>query len=55
LERDTIFIRQADAFLDCIETGRRPLCTLDEGLQTLRVNLALLNAAETDTWQAIES
>ena len=55
MDRDTIFIRQAEAFLDCIESGRGALCTLDEGLQTLRVNLALLKAAETDTWQAIES
>ncbi len=55
VERDTAFIAQANAFLDTVEFGRHPLCTLDEGLQTLRVNLALLKAAETGTWQTIDS
>ena len=40
-ERDEIFIRQATAFLDAIETGEEPLCSLDGGIQTLRVNLAI--------------
>ncbi|MFW6060562.1 MAG: Gfo/Idh/MocA family protein [Phycisphaeraceae bacterium] len=45
LERDTGFIAQANAFLNCLE-GRcaRPLCTIEEGEQTLRVNLAALRS-----------
>jgi predicted dehydrogenase len=53
MERDTIFIAQANAFLDTLEGKAPPLCTLEEGLQTLKVNLALLKAADTQTWQAI--
>lgn len=46
LERDTVFIAQANAFLDALE-GKTPVaCTLDEGEQTLRVNLAALASAD---------
>jgi predicted dehydrogenase len=52
-ERDTWYIHNANAILDGLE-GKRPApCTLDEGLQTLRVNLAALRSMETQTWQAI--
>lgn len=53
LERDTLFVAQANTFLDCLEgTGTIP-CTLDEALQTLRVNLAALQSADTSTWQTV--
>lgn len=46
IERDTTFIAQAEAFMDCIEHKRdRPLCTVAEGARTLRVNLAALRSA----------
>lgn len=51
LERDELFIGQASAFLDAIDGLRPPLCTLEEGLQTLRVNLAVLEAIERQRWQ----
>jgi len=50
LERDTLFIRQADAFLDCLERKRAALCSLEEGFQTLRTNLAILRSADTGNW-----
>lgn len=50
LQRDDIFVRQANAFLDQIEKGQPPLCSLDEGLQTLKVNLAALQAADQHRW-----
>ena len=53
LERDTVFTRQAGDFLDALEGKRPPLCTLDEGIQTLRVNLAMLAAVDKGTWQSI--
>lgn len=53
LERDTIFLAQANQFLDVVEGTAEPLCTLDEGLQTLKVNLAALASADSGTWQAI--
>lgn len=55
VERDTHFITQANAFLDAVEGKCPPLCSLDEGLQTLRVNLAALASTESGTWQAINS
>ena len=53
LERDTIFIAQANAFLDAVERGERPACTLQEGLQTLRVNLAALASLDSRGWESI--
>lgn len=53
LERDTLFTRQAGAFLDAIAGKANPLCTLDEGLQTLRVNLAALASLDQKQWQII--
>lgn len=53
VERDTMFIAQAHAFLDAVE-GKRPVpCSLDDGVQTLRVNLAALASMEQGNWQSI--
>ena len=54
LERDALFTRQAGAFLDAIEGGHPPLCTMEEALQTLRVNLGILEAAERHVWQTVK-
>lgn len=54
LPRDALFIAQANGFLDTIEKGTPPLCTLDAGIQTLRVNLAALASVENGAWQKIE-
>ena len=43
--RDAVFIAQAHAFLDGCEGRPQPLCTLEEGIQTLRFNLAALQSA----------
>ncbi len=53
LERDTLFLRQAQAFLDAIEGKSQPPCSLAEGIQTLRVNLAALASVEQATWQTV--
>ncbi len=53
IERDTLFIRQASAFLDAVESQAAPLCRLEEGLQTLRVNLAALTSVNQQQWQTI--
>ena len=50
LERDTMFIRQADAFLDAVEGKAAPVCTLEEGMQTLRTNLAILRSVRDGGW-----
>jgi len=51
--RDDWFIRQAHAFLDVLEGTREIYCTLEEGLQTLKVNLAALESVETGGWRDI--
>jgi len=46
-ERDVMFVRQAEAFLDAMDGQPDNLSTLSEGIQTLRVNLAALESADT--------
>lgn len=53
LERDTMFVSQANQFLDVVEGKAEPLCTLEEGLQTLKVNLAALASLDQKSWQTI--
>jgi predicted dehydrogenase len=53
LERDTLFVRQANAFLDAVEGVRPPLCPLADGVATLRVNLAILRSFEQLSWQEV--
>lgn len=53
MERDTWFIHQANAFLDAVEGKAQVLCTLTEGLQTLRVNVAALESSRTGAWVRI--
>lgn len=54
LERDTMFIRQANAFLDAVDGHGPPLCPLEEGGQALAVNLAVLASADGGTWQTVD-
>ncbi|MEO6437405.1 MAG: Gfo/Idh/MocA family oxidoreductase [Tepidisphaeraceae bacterium] len=53
LDRDAMFVRQANHFLDTIEGKTRAACTLEEGIATLRVNLAVLASARNRTWQVV--
>ena len=54
LERDELFTRQANAFLDAVEGDGAPLCPLDDGIAALRTNLAILRSAERAAWINIE-
>ncbi len=47
LERDDLFIAQANAFLDGMEGKSCQLCTFDEAVQTLRFNRAALESTAT--------
>ena len=51
--RDAAFIAQAHRFLDTVERREKPLCSLDEGMQTMRVNLATLASINSCSWQTI--
>lgn len=53
IERDTMFIAQANGFLDAVEGLAPPFCTLEDGIQTMRANLAALTSARSGTWQTI--
>lgn len=55
VERDTPFVTQALGFLDAVEARTAPACTLEEGVQTLRVNLAALASLESRSWQAVRA
>ena len=54
LERDTLFVAQANAFLDAVEGAADPPCSLDDGAQTLRANLAALASVESGSWQIVD-
>ncbi len=54
LPRDAAFIAQANNFLDAINGQAEPRCSLNEGLDTLRVNLAALASIESGSWQTIQ-
>ena len=55
LDRDDWFTVQENAFLDALEGKTEPLCTLEQGLQTLKVNLAALRSADGAlVWQTVE-
>ena len=49
--RDSLFVTQAQAFLDAVENSAPPLCSLPEAVQTLRVNLAALESLRRQAWQ----
>jgi predicted dehydrogenase len=52
--RDTLFEQQAEAWLSTVEGTTTPLCSLEEGFQTLAVNEAALWSADNDsTWRDI--
>ena len=53
-DRDALYIIQANVFLDSIEGRTNPLCTLDEAVQTLRVNLASLRSVAEGSWQVVQ-
>ena len=53
LSRDAAFITQANSFLDALGGQALPRCSLAEGLQTLRVNLAALASVESGSWQIV--
>jgi predicted dehydrogenase len=53
LERDTLFTRQAESFLDAIDGTNSVLCSISEAAQTLRVNLAILASAQKRGWEIL--
>jgi predicted dehydrogenase len=54
LDRDSLFIKQAHSFLDALEGHAKLLCSLGEGVQSLHVNLALLESISSQLWQELD-
>ena len=50
LARDDLFLIQSNHFLDVLEARAEPLCTLDDAIATLRVNLAILASSDHHRW-----
>lgn len=50
-DRDAWYVRNAHAFLDALEGKAPPLCTLTEGIQTLRTMLAVRAASQSRAWE----
>jgi predicted dehydrogenase len=53
LERDELFIRQANAFLDAVDGNSAPPCSLEEGLTTLHANQAILASVRSGRWETV--
>jgi len=53
LQRDDLFIRQAERFLDAIAGNAEVACSLADGAATLHANLAILEAADLTAWREI--
>lgn len=54
--RDTLFQRQADIWLNVVEGSSSPLCSLQEGIQTLAVNeAALWSVANESAWREVSA
>ncbi len=54
MERDDWFMLQENAFLDVLEGKAKPLCTIEQAHQTLKVQLAAMESADTQAhWRAV--
>jgi predicted dehydrogenase len=55
LARDALFINQANRFIDVLKGLAPPFCSLEDGIQSLRVSVAALASVERGAWQTIRS
>jgi predicted dehydrogenase len=53
-QRDDYYIMQANAFFDFVAGQSGPLCSLAEGITTLRSMLAVLRSRETGGWVSVD-
>ena len=45
-ERNLMFVSEMKQFISCIKSGKQPQCSLDDGIQTLRIILAAKQSAK---------
>ncbi len=53
LDRDTLFRRQADEFLNTVEQHSHPLCPLADGRATVQTILATLASLSSRRWESV--
>ena len=53
LDRDTLFQRQATAFIDAVAQRQSPLCTIGQGRDTVETVLAILASLESMRWEQV--
>lgn len=53
-ERDDFYILQANAFLDFLEGKAEPLCSLEDGITTLKTTLAIRKSRDSGAWETVE-
>jgi len=53
LQRDELFVIQADRFLDILQEDATPLCTLEDAFQSLQVNQAILRSLDSQRWEPV--
>ncbi len=53
IERDALFVRQAEAMLDAVAGRREVPCSLSDAAHTLRANLAILRSADSAAWETV--
>lgn len=51
-DRDAWYVRNANAFLDALEGRAAPLCSLGEGVRTLRTMLAVRSSVASRAWES---
>lgn len=53
MDRDDLFVKQANYFLDCVDGSCPPLCSLSEAASTLATQLAILRASDAPSWSVV--
>jgi predicted dehydrogenase len=53
-QRDDYYILQANAFLDLLDGNAEPLCTLADGITTLKTTLAILESWKSGIWVTVK-
>lgn len=53
VERDALFAEQARRFLDVMTRQAKPACSIEEGMQSVRVSLAILRSSESSVWESV--
>jgi len=54
-QRDDFYVLQANAFIDYLQGNAAALCSLDDGVQTLKSTLAVLQSRRSGNWVTVNA